>query len=398
MGWNALALLGAGAVLLTFLAPDARAASAPRVLLAAPPRQALGMYAVPASACSLVAAAGFTVIQNYDFEVRSFADSAAFVPEARAYLDAAARSSLQVLLGVPRTWLRDRRAADLQSVMRALRAHPALLAWYEDEIAAGGDLGSVQFLSTLVRDEDPTHGLIIEEGNPDHRLLPIGRIRMFTYYPVTDVARRSGRLHTLSERLSPDSLRTPFWPVLQAFGRDLVTGPAKHDLLTPRPDELRFSLCSAMLHGARGLFFYPYMHATTYSAAKAAAGQFAYGTYRPLPEIAPQLWSAVLDCVRLASRLLALTEDAAPAPAVTLEGAPAGVEWRTWETPDGVLAVIANPAFTPCSIRVRAPVGTSRGWILAPAGADAQKPVTNGVLELEVPGPGGLAVKFDSER
>jgi hypothetical protein len=316
--------------------------------------------------------------------------------QARAYLDTAAAHSLRVLLGVPRVWLRDRRDADLRHALRALRAHPAILAWYEDEIAEGGDLASVQFLAALVQSEDPAHGLIIEEGKPDPQLLSIGRVRMFTYYPVTSKARAAGRLQTLAERLPVDGLRTPFWPVLQLFGRDLVHGPAVHDLLAPQPAELRFSLCSALVHGARGFFFYPYLHATTYSAAKAATGQFAYSDYRPIPELSPPLWKSMRDCLALGACVLVLTQNAAPADTLDLSGAPAGIESRAWQASRGVLAVVANAAYTSCTVRWRVPAGTTQACLLTGSSTDTPQRIANGTLELHVPGPGGIVVWLDT--
>jgi hypothetical protein len=399
MGWGRSTSPGSGRPLLvavalfvaSHLAPVATDAAA----LAAPP---VGLYGVPAAACSIAATAGFSVVQNYDLEVGSYADSAAFVAAARAYLDAAARSSLQVLVGVPRAWLRERRETELRQVIRSLRAHPAVLGWYEDEIAEGGDLASVQFLSEVVGAEDPLHGLIIEEGNSDRRLLGIGRARMFTYYPVTESNRNAGRLPTLPQRLAVDSLRTPFWPVLQAFGRDLITGPAVHNLLAPRSDELRFSLCSALVHGAQGIFFYPYMHATIYSAQKAAAGQFAYTGYRPLPEVAPQLWKSVCENAALARRLLELVRDAAPAEGLKLAGVPSAVEWRAWQTTQGVLVVIANPVFVPCTVQIRLDAGIRGAWLLGTGTGDRTSPVVSGQVTVDVPGPGGVVLRFETAR
>jgi len=332
---------------------------------ASDPRQAIGLYAVPASACSLVAASGFTIIHSYDFELETSADATRYVQRARAYLDNAHHWGLRVLLGLPREWLHDGRKTLIRDSVRTLRDHPALLAWYEDERAEEGDLDAVLLAATVVAAEDPVHGFVIEEGKTDNALLAVGRVRMFTYYPVSRDSRRSPRLKTCSERFPVDGLKVPFWPVLQAFGVDLIRGPARHDLLSPTHPELEATLCSALVAGARGVFFYPYLHATTYDAHRGPNG--SYGDYRPLPEIAPALWGAVRDCAGLASRLFDLLAGAQPSQTLRIARAPRGVEVGRWDTANGTLVIVANLATTASQLELscKTPAG-KLDWITAP--------------------------------
>ena len=79
-------------------------AARPGAAAAPDPRLVLGLYSVPAAACSLAAAAGFTVVHSYDFEKDSAESPAQFITRARTYLDAAERSGLRVALGLPRNW------------------------------------------------------------------------------------------------------------------------------------------------------------------------------------------------------------------------------------------------------------------------------------------------------
>jgi hypothetical protein len=295
-----------------------------------------------------------------------------------------------VLLGLPREWLRSRREAALREVVRDLRDHPAILAWYKDEIAQGGDVEAVLLEARVVAEEDPEHGLVIEESSRDERLRSIARARMFTYYPVTSAARAAGRWQTLPERFPVRDLAVPFWPVLQAFGRELVSGSPHHDLLVPTPDELRFSLHSAIAAGAAGIFFYPYMHATRYDRARAAAGSWAYSDYRPLPEVAPGLWRAVLDCRSLAARLLDLRRGAAPASLSVRP--PADVEVRGWTTPQGLLVVAANAGAQTRSVRIRVEPQAGLVQPLSGPGTDPGWRFSGHEVRLKVPGPGGMAV------
>jgi hypothetical protein len=350
----------------------------------------IGLYAVPAPACSLVAASGFDVVHSYEFELPMPADSLAFVAKAVSYLDSAQAFGLQVLLGVPRNWLANRETAALRAVIRSLRDHPAVLSWYEDEVAQNGNPGAVEYLAHVVTQEDPRHGLVIEEAIPSRRLQNLARFRMFTYYPVTEESRRGRRLQTLDERFPVQSLTVPFWPVLQAFGRDLVSGPARHRLLTPSKHELEFSLNSALIGGATGIFFYPYLHATTYSAAKAAAHEWAYGDYRPLPLIAPTLWSSVVECCARAHLLLELLMHAQPANDLEPIAVPKGLEWRQWRTDQGVLLLAANANPAPCVLQLRARPRIQ--GILELRGVQwCPLPQRAGILRVPVDGPGAAA-------
>ncbi len=358
------------------------------------PRQIIGLYSVPASACSLIAAAGFTVVHSYEFELVTADDTAPYVQHARAFLDTAHHCGLRVIVGLPREWLRDGRKTLIRDSVRALRDHPALLAWYEDERAEEGDLNAVLLAATVVSEEDPAHGFIIEEGNADNALLDVGRVRMFTYYPVSRDSRRSPRLQTCSERFPVNSLKTPFWPVLQAFGVDLIQGPARHDLLSPTPIELQASLCSALVAGARGVFFYPYLHPTTYDPHRGPNG--SYGAYRPLPEIAPALWGAVRDCAALASRLFDLLAGAQPSQTLRIARAPRGVEVGRWETANGTLVIVANLSTTASQVEIvcETPAG-KLDWITTPAHGAVRD---RDRLTLLVPPTSGLAFVLEAAR
>lgn len=369
--WCALILCGAGAG----AAPD--------------PRLVIGLLAVPADACSLVAAAGFTVVQAPEAESDSGADPVRFIANARGYLDAAQRRGLRVLLGLPRNWIHERKKDPLRDAVQALRSHPALLAWYEEDVAQNGDAGAVADLDRIVRDHDPLHGLIIAEGRPDKALRGLSRARMFTYFPVSQDSRHSARLQSCSERFPVEDLDVPFWPVLQAFGVDLISGPARQELMTPARGELEASLCSALIAGARGLFVAPYLHPTTSGDGKGGRGGSTYGNYKPLPVIAPGLWATVCGGVQIATPLLDRLAGAHASQALRIGRAPRGVEVGRWDTADGILVVIANLSRTSCGVELvcDAPAGGLE-WITSPEHG-VKRDGTR--LTLLVPGPSGVA-------
>lgn len=354
----------------------------------------LGLYAVPAEACSLVASHGFTVIHTYRFETDRPLDVQGYTAEARDYLDTAARFGLRALLGVPRNWLLERREAEIAQVVRSLASHEALLAWYEDERAQSGEFASVALLARVVRAEDPRHGLIIEEGRNDPRLLGIGRVRMFTYYPVTVRARRAGRLRSVRGRFPVHVLRVPFWPVLQAYGRDLVAGYPKQDLVAPTRPELLYTLYSSLIAGARGLFFYTFMHSTVYDERRAAKGQWPHTQAKPLPEVAPQLWTYVLECAQEARTLLPLLQAAEPMKAVEVVSGGSDLEVAQWRTPQGPCVVLANPTSEARVVELRIRVPALAFERLQGGTFSKPQPLDRDRFRVLLSGPGGACVRL----
>src|SRR5262245_11724284 len=367
--------------------PAPRAACAPIPF----PTPVVGLYGVPAVACSLVAAAGFNVVQSYDFESERQPDVDAWLGIARPYLDKAQKHGVRVLLGVPRNWLRQRLASPVCAAVRGLRDHPALLAWYEDEIAQGGDLGAVELMQRIVAAEDPAHGFVLEEGKDVPALRDWGRMRMFTYYPVTASARDRGRVQTLRQRFPVANLRTPFMPALQAYGRDLVRGYPNRDLVAPTRTEMGFTLASALIGGARGVFVYTYLHSTRYDTARLASKQWPYVDARPLSEVSPSVWASALQCAAQARLLLSLLATARPDPSVAV-AAPQGVESAAWQVQEGTLVVLANPDYKTRLAIVTLPAGAARVQRLDGAEWVAAPPASAGRLEVQLQGPGSAVL------
>lgn len=349
----------------------------------------IGLYAVPAPACSLVAAAGFTVVHSYDFETHTPESPAAYIAAARSYLDTAARHGLRVVLGLPRAWITARDSSSIATVVRGLADHPALLVWYEDERAQSGDLAGVERLHAIIQTHDRARGLALEEGIAEPRLLDLGSRRMFTYYPVQEPQRARGRLYPVDQRLDVRGLRVPFWPVLQAFGQDLIEDEPAPRFLAPSAHELQYTLMSSLIAGASGVFFYTYLQATRFDTERYDRGAWAYTRYRPLPQVSPELWRAVLGRVREAHALLPLLDEAEPL-AVERGGVPATIEMQRWNTAAGELVLLANPRATPAQVHLEAR-GHRTVRHLRGGRFDAKHHV-EADFTLELPGPGGAAL------
>ena len=370
-------------------APDGVATSASTPPAPRDPSPLVGLHAVPAAACSLVAAAGFTVVQSTDLAAETPADVAAWVARARAYLDTAHRHGLRVLLDVPINWPRQHRTEAVREAVHALRDHPAICAWYEGGEIASREIGALQFLDRIISVEDPAHGFALDASASGDQALGLGRARSFDYRPVTRDSRRSSRLHSAAEQIPIEDMRVPLWVVLQAYGFDLVRGNTKGDLLMPTRGEMEASLASALVAGARGIFFAPYMHPSVYGDHAAPDGKRGLGGLQPLPSLAPEAWASVCSTAQLASRLLQALAGADRSETLRVARAPRGVEVGRWDTAAGVLVVIANLARRPAAVELacdEAPGGID--WFTAPEHA---LQVRGRRLELLVPATSGLA-------
>lgn len=354
----------------------------------------VGLLGVPAEACSLAASLGFTVVHTFELQAGKFTSVEKYVATAEAYLDSANSHNLKVLTGLPRHWLREAREDLTRRAVRSLREHPALLAWYEEENAQQGHMEATLFANEIVRQEDPVHGLVISEAVRDKRLADVGRARVFSYYPVTPRARRIKKLRTLEERFPVKELRTTFWPVLQSYGDNLIAGYESPRFLTPTRPELMYTLYSALIAGAEAIFFYPYLHATTYRQDLQDRGVWPFCDYKPLPELAPDVWLAVRATADEARILLQLKSRTTGLRDV--EGVPRPIESAAWNLPDGTLVLVANPTFSPQSVDLPIPNGARTHRRLLRTGFSEARALTGDVLRVEVSGPGGVALLFSA--
>jgi hypothetical protein len=355
-------------------------------------KRVIGYYAVPMQAFSRVAAAGFNVVHNYRFESTWEPEAGPFVAAAQEYLDAARAHDLQVLLGIPRNWLRQHHADVIRQVIRQLRHDTTILAWYEDELGQEGDVDAVELLARIVQEEDPERGLVIEEGKDLVTLRRIGKVRMFTYYPVDHKSRQRGRLRTLRDRFPVDNLQVPFVPALQTFGRDRIVGYEKQDLEAPTWQELQFTLYSSLMAGADGIFLYTYLHSTRYDQELKKQGRWPYVEAQELPDVAPDMWASAQRCVVEARILFGLLEAATPIDGVHLDGETDGCDVATWATSHGSLVLLSNATYRARSVSVRGLPAPRTLRRLHHDRWGAAESVEGSDVQVVLPGPGGVCL------
>jgi hypothetical protein len=356
-----------------------------------------GLYGVEPASFAEIAAVGFDVVHTYRFESSSPDSVGSYTATVLDYLDAAQAHGLRALVGLPRLWILQREERKIRAAIAAVRHHPALVAWYEEELGQQGHVGAVGFLSDVVESSDPEHGLILEENRRRSELIAIGRTRMFTYYPVSPAARRRGRLPSLLERFPTQQLRIPFWPVLQAYGQDLIAGCPKKDLVLPTRRELQYSLYSSVVHGASGIFFYTHRHPTRFDSERARDGSWPYVDYDLLSRVAPQAWDDVLATLAEARFLLSWTVGSvAPGVPVVVEEA-RWLEWTQRSRGGEDLLLLANGQYRPRTVRVTVPAVYKSWAVLHASGLGTPRAFRDGAVKIEVPGPGGVAVVFTGQ-
>lgn len=186
--------------------------------------------------------------------------------EPGAYLDAAKKAGVKVMLEIPRALVRRRDAAGIGAFVRRYRKHPALFAWYlADEPTSTPTLGPLP-----AREAGPLYAAI--KRNDDQRPVAIAfnagqdpatfrhamDVVMYDDYPVRAEHAEFQRFHAWTHRVFQRARfakeKDGFIPVLQGFG-----GPPEAPFFgrrLPTGAEQRFMVYTALQAGATGLFFW----------------------------------------------------------------------------------------------------------------------------------------------
>ncbi len=222
---------------------------------------------------------------------------------------------------------------------------------------------------------------------------------MFTYYPVTDEARRKGRLRTLHQRFPVDGLGVPFWPVLQAFGRDLIRGYPKKNFVAPSLEELQYTLAGALIAGADGLFLYTYRLSTMYDTARSSRGLSPFAEPRPLSEVSPRLWEDAVTLGAQARLLLDLLESAERVDGVRAESdVLVDLEVGAWNVGDDGLVLVANPTYEASQVVIEVPQTWIASQRLHATRFGPAQAIREGRVRVTVAGPGAAVLRLTSSR
>jgi hypothetical protein len=219
-------------------------------------------------------------LADYGFNTLGYYRSA---PKWKEELDRAHQHGLKVWVRGPNGLAIE--SADIEKAVveqvRQMRSHPALLLWeFQDEpILNKVPIDTARKGYQLVKKEDPNHPTLVVEwpGAADRFGLwrGIGDIFATDLYPIPR-ERRYGKLpnHDITQmRDYLTALRQghgdrPFLLVLQGWAWDpLKDGERGY----PSVQESRFMAYQAVIHGAKGLFYYGQYHCTKPNSAAALA-------------------------------------------------------------------------------------------------------------------------------
>jgi hypothetical protein len=139
--------------------------------------------------------------------------------------------------------------------VRALRSHPALLAWYLYDEPEPGVLDRVQQGYHLVRELDPDHPTITVHVSPEAgaRFAPYTDIFAVDPYPVPNLPLSVVWSHVSRSRVVVGPQK-PVWAVIQAFAQSGPRRPSRY----PTPVELRNMVYQAIVAGATGIMYFSY--------------------------------------------------------------------------------------------------------------------------------------------
>lgn len=281
------------------------------------PRFPIGIYG-PADPSVLpqLRAAGFDAYHTYAFSPDTLKDLAAEARRLGMRLVIYPNDAMKHPLSIAKEW--------------------PVAAWYLEDEPEANQVSPEKLMafSADVRRWDPgrPQTFVIGEGSAAKRFAAIGDVLMLDWYPVPHLPLDSVA-EQLDTVLSAVPKGKPVWMVVQAFDwRDSVQRDPKKPRVGrfPTHAEIRFMSYLAVMHGARGLFYY-----------RLQKGEAAVETLLEYPE----LWQAVSRVARemgamkpifAANRLVAL-----PFASDTVSP-----EARAWEFGGRLYVVLANRSST----------------------------------------------------
>ncbi len=304
-----------------------------------------------------IAEAGFNLVQSYRLEGIDTATN----DEAGAYLDAAQRAGLRVLMGIPEEVVRENNLDIIRQRVLSFKDHPALYWWQlfdEPEVTHEWKPEMLPLQSLLqayraIKRIDSVHpvsiaasGYLDEEyqyaAGTDIVALQYVAIPPGTYeFPYDDPAnigdfyasaRATGKpffAHIYSYNIAKDFL---MWP------KDVPKSKGRY----PTREEIRFLAYASLIHGAQGLLFNCY--------------RFDYGEGHGGDDISrksnPKQWQAVSS---VASELRALESILSTSTlehtGITVTGGQAAIMLKKYQ--DRYYLFIANPSSNASEFKVR---------------------------------------------
>lgn len=217
---------------------------------------------------------------------------------ARKALDAADKAGLKAVLEMSRFLRGEMDLEGLGEVVRGVREHPALLAWYSVDEPSGKQREWCRAAYEMLVDTEPDHPVYLVMCSPPAfaEFAPTTDILAVDPYPVpsTPIEMVTNWVKTAQRAVRPGQ---PVWVIPQCHSpaayRDPNAGRG------PTPDEERCMVYQGIISGAKGVIYYPWDDGPTGlvhdSELMAAVAQINAELQEIGPELLASEWHTIAD-------------------------------------------------------------------------------------------------------
>ena len=241
----------------------------------------IGIYHVPDEALAEARAMGFNCHQAWGGPLAV----------SRRSLDAGAKAGMKVILEMS-GFLRGKYDPDqLRAVVRELKTHPALLAWYTVDEPAGEQHAWCLDAYRICREEDPNHPVFLVSCDPSQfaGYTPTTDILAIDPYPI-DNAPVSMVASWCRTAMAAVGQGKPYWLIPQLQNLTAYTDPTKGR--GPTPAEEWCMVVQGLIHDAKGIVYYPWNDGTNGLTHEPALQRELPAINRLLATIGPDLAAA----------------------------------------------------------------------------------------------------------
>jgi Purple acid Phosphatase, N-terminal domain len=207
----------------------------------------VGIYSVPLDQISTLSAPGINIVAN-PYWAQSTSD-------AEALLDSAQQNGKRGIAGLDQGKLGGRDSAYIQTLIAAVRSHPALFGYYlYDEPQVSPD--EAIFAYNQVKQNDPNHPVVITDYKNAATYKDAYDIFWDDDYPIGSSANQpipvwGNHIATQFQAASPK----PMWSVIQTYATN------DQRWVEPTNEELRAITYLAVVEGVQGIVFYQHCEA-----------------------------------------------------------------------------------------------------------------------------------------
>lgn len=191
--------------------------------------------------------------------------------QVQAYLDEAEKQGVEVMVEVPRIFIKEDRMEDVEAFVKRFDDHPAVLGWYTADEPSTSQKWSVDLMERVydaVKQQSDKPVYICFSYGETMRGRPVEYKDAFDVFMINGYPYRTGNPEfegmqfddwkRFVERASDLSLEIgkPWWNTLQCTGQ--VPYNTKRNFRFPTYGETQYQLYASVLNGAEGVIYWAY--------------------------------------------------------------------------------------------------------------------------------------------